>query len=81
MLPFLKNKRMSGIVMMKMKDNSPEAVKEEGEPMPDLMIAAEDLLSAIAMKDTKKVADALEAAFHICNSMPEQEENFDEVSE
>jgi galactokinase/mevalonate kinase-like predicted kinase len=82
MLPFLEPKKMAGIVMMKMKNNSSEAEKEEGEPMPEMLAAAEDILSAIAMKDAKALADALHAAFMIADSMPHEEgEHMEEEEE
>jgi hypothetical protein len=37
------------------------------------MSAADDLISAVHMKDSKAVADALKAAFEICDSMPHEE--------
>lgn len=66
MLPFLEPKKMAGIVMMKMKGNSPEASHEEGEHSPELMAAAEDLISAVHSKSASDVASALQCAMAVC---------------
>lgn len=54
------------------------ARKKEGEPMEipaehPLASAAEDLISAVHSKDANAVAQALEAAFQICDSQPHYE--------
>lgn len=41
---------------------------EEGEPKPELMTAAESLISAVHSKDAKAVAEALEAAMAILDN-------------
>lgn len=65
-LPFLKNKKISSIIIAKRgKDGNTMPMKEEGEEDPGLMSAAEDLLSAIAMKDAGAVAAALKAAMAV----------------
>lgn len=71
MLPFMEPKKLAGVVMMKMKGNSPEASHEEGEPMPELMSAAEDLIAAVHSKSAADVANALKAAMDICASQGE----------
>lgn len=82
MLPFLDKKKIASIVMLRRKPGEGlEPVKEEGEPAPELMQAAEDLLSAIAMKNAKGVASALEAAFAICDSMPHVEGEHEDLVE
>lgn len=53
-----------------------EPAEPQGEQDPMLLSAAEDLLSAIAMKDASGVAQALQAAFDMCDSMEESEGNF-----
>lgn len=73
-LPFLNARKIASVVMAKHSPDGIEVMNEEGEPMPEMMSAAEDLLSAIAMKDAKKVAECLHAAFQICDSMPVEED-------
>lgn len=71
-LPFLNHKKMASVIMTKHNsDGSNEPISEEGEHGPELMSAADDLLRAINMKDSKMVADALKAAFDICGSHEE----------
>lgn len=67
MLPFLKPKKLSAVIIHKVKPEggtTPEG--EEGEPKPELMSIAESLISAVHSKDAAAVADALEAAVHAC---------------
>lgn len=70
MLPFLKlnqDAAASGPV---------ESIKrepDEGEEYDVLESAAEDLCKAIHSKDYKAVAEALRAAFELCDSEPHQE--------
>lgn len=60
-LPFLKPDKMAGVIMMKKKGDSPmEPVSEEGEPKPELLNMAEDLIRAIHAKDAKSVAMILD---------------------
>ena len=75
MLPFLKPKAMSGVIIARKKADGGgiEPMHEEGEHEPGLMAAAEDLISAFHMKDAKAVADALVAAFHVADLMPHEE--------
>lgn len=73
MLPFLEPKKMASTIMMKMKKNSPEAIAEEGEMAPEIMSAAEDLISAVHSKSVEATAKALQAAFEIMDSMPHVE--------
>ena len=70
MLPFLKPKAVGSVVVL---DSKQKPSHEEGEHPPELMAAAEDLLSAIANKDAKAVADAMSAAFYYCDSQPHEE--------
>lgn len=46
---------------------------EEQDNDQGLMSAAEDIMSAIHAKDTSMLAQALKAAFEICDEMPHQE--------
>lgn len=68
MLPFLQPKKAASVIMAKMKPDGIEPMHEEGEEDPSLMMAAEDILSAISMKDAKALAEALKAANDIMNS-------------
>lgn len=54
-------------------DGSMEQEGEAKEPNHALLAAAEDLISAVHMKDASKVAEALDAAFEICDSSPHEE--------
>lgn len=62
-LPFLKNRRPTTIIM-----NAKEPAGDEG-----LHSAAEDLIAAVHAKDVSRVASALEAAFQMLDSAPEEE--------
>ena len=46
---------------------------EEQENDQGLISAAEDIMSAISAKDAGKLAQALKAAFEICDEMPHEE--------
>lgn len=82
MLPFLDKKKIASIVMLRRKPGEGlEPIKEEGKPAPELMQAAEDLLAAIALKSAERVANALEAAFAICDSMPHLEGEHEDIGE
>ena len=74
MLPWMQPKKSGAVIMAKMKpEGSVESMQEEGEEDPSLMVAAEDIMSAIAMKDSKALASALKAAFEILDSAPHEE--------
>lgn len=74
MLPFLAPKKIASVIVAKTKPTGGiEPKGEEGEHDPALMSAAEDLISAVHMKDAVAVADALRAAFDICDSEPHVE--------
>lgn len=61
MLPFMKPKQSGSIIQAKYSDGGMEIENEEGQHSPGIMSAAEDLISAVHMKDAKGVADALKA--------------------
>jgi len=62
MLPFLKPNKMAAVIMANRKpDGGVSDEKEEGEASPELMNMAEDLISAVHMKDAKAVAEILES--------------------
>jgi hypothetical protein len=72
MLPFLKKSQESGV------SSEPEKIRrepDEGEGFDSLEVAAEDFLFAIEKKDSKALAQALRAAFMICESEPHEEQN------
>jgi hypothetical protein len=66
MLPFLKPKKLSAIIIAKTKpEGGVEPIAEEGEQTPEMVGIAEQLISAINSKDANAVAEALQAA-HEC---------------
>lgn len=67
MLPFLNARKQAGVIIAKRVGDKTEDVHEEGEHPPGLMAAAEDALSAIAMKDAKAFASAIKAAVECCD--------------
>lgn len=73
--PFLQPKKTASIIMQKkMKAGGEvEANDDMGEIDPNLVMAAEDVLSAIAMKDANALASALYAAFEVCDAGPHEE--------
>lgn len=74
MLPFLKPKKLSAIIIHKTKpEGGTEPMHEEGEEMPELVGAAENLISAVHAKDAHATAEAIKAAFEICESYPHYE--------
>lgn len=69
MIPFLKHKleaSSSAPVESKMRE-------PDGEEYDPLHAAAEDLISAIHSKSVKAVAEALKAAFELCEMEPHAE--------
>lgn len=74
MLPFIKPKGIVSVIVAKRKpDGSTEPMHEEGQPDPRMVIAAEDLISAIHAKDANAVAGALEYAMSLGEeSAPEE---------
>lgn len=73
MLPFLRPKHQTGLMIAKMtpeghKDTDTEVSKDAG-----LEAAAADLMRGIEMKDSKKIAAAIRAAFQIVDSEPHDE--------
>lgn len=76
MLPFLKNdKKVSGIILetRRTPDQKPNEPESDDSHAP-LEACAEDILRAIASKDAKHLALALQAAYDICESAEPQEE-------
>lgn len=79
-LPFLNHRKIASVVIAKRAAGGSdiEPMHEEGEPMPEMLAVAEELLSAIAMKDAKRVAEVLHAAVQISGMMPEEAEELGE---
>lgn len=74
MLPFLKPKQIGQVVVIKAKDDGElEPIKEEAQHPPELIDAAEDLIKAVSSKDASAVADAIYAAFLVCDASPHVE--------
>lgn len=80
MLPFLSNKdkKVSGLILetRRTPDEKPDGAPEDGNA--PLHAAAEDILRAIASKDPKHLALALQAAYDICESAEPKDEESDE---
>lgn len=74
MLPFLQPKKQASVIIAKRVGDKTVPIKEEGESEPGLVAAAEDLISAINMKDAAAVAKALRAAFEICEAYEDADE-------
>lgn len=75
-LPFLKPKAssVSGIIIAHRKpDGGQEMEPEAGDDSAPLHACAEDLIRALGSKDAKAVAEALKAAYEICDSMPHED--------
>lgn len=75
-LPFLKPKNVSGYIMttkVREPDNEQKPNDSDGSVDPGLLAAAKDLITAVGTGDEKLVAQALQAAFEICDSQPHDE--------
>lgn len=75
MLPFMKPKQQVGVIV---KNRTPDApvgddTDNSSSANEGLEAAATDLIRAVHSKDIKQVADALRAAFEICDSEPHEE--------
>jgi hypothetical protein len=82
MLPFLKPKSQNAVIMAKYSPkDGVEAEKEEGGMDPGLLSAAEDMLSAIAMKDATALAKAFQDAFEMSELKPHEEGEHEELGE
>lgn len=74
MLPFLKPRQVAGVIIAKRKpDGGTETQGQEGDEMQPLEAACDDIQRALAAKDSKQLAEAIKAAFEICDSMPHEE--------
>jgi len=75
MLPFLAKKhKITQTIMAKQKaDGGLMDLPEGQENDQGLISAAEDIMSAISSKNASMLAQALKAAFEICDEMPHEE--------
>lgn len=75
MLPFLKPKQGSGVIIQSHRspDQSSDESKEVEEINPGLIACAHDMIVALHSKDSKALAMAIKAAFEICDSEPHVE--------
>ena len=79
MLPFLKPKHQTGIIIAQRKpDGKEELHGPEDQEDAGLEAAAADLIRAVHAKDEAAVAAALRAAFEICDSEPHEEGEHEE---
>lgn len=75
MLPFLRPKKMSAVIMASAKpEGGMEDKGMEGEPNPGLVSAMEDFISAVHMKDASAAAKAWAAADEISDMDDESPE-------
>lgn len=78
MLPFLKNKTKNGTGIVERLHRPEDSYKQQqteetSTDSNDLEICAIDILKAIKTNDIKGLADAIKAAFEICDSQPHVE--------
>lgn len=75
MLPFLKNKQASvaGLIMKTRDPDEKQDVEGPDEASAAIESCAQELIRAVHARDVKAVADALEDAFSILDSMPHVE--------
>ena len=74
MLPFFKPKKLASVIIATRKPDGTVMPKhEETEHEDGIMSVAEDLISAVHMKDASMVATALKAAFEIMEEAPHEE--------
>ncbi len=76
MLPFLRKKSEASQPGIIMKTRTPDATTEPevgDESDHAIEAAASDLIDAVHSKDIKRTADAIKAAFEICESQPHEE--------
>ena len=82
MLPFLKPKKVVGVIMAKAtKDGSLEISHEEGKLPPEMLEVAQDLMKALEAKDAEGVGQALVAAAHLADTMPHLEGEHEDIGE
>lgn len=81
LLPFMKKKTpQTGVIVQDLSPKSENTQEnQEDNSNEDLEICAMDIMSAIAKKDIKGLATALQAMFEIMESQPHEEENNEEI--
>lgn len=72
MISLLQKKQASASASMPVEVRKPDEGSEDQE-YDGLQSAADDLISAIHSKNPKLVAEALKAAFEICDSYPHED--------
>lgn len=83
MLPFLKPKSISGLIISKRTpDAGPQEQHSEGNEDQGIDACSADLIRAVHAKDTKAVTSALKAAFELMDSSEDEEsgESYDELN-
>lgn len=76
MLPFLKPKAVSGVIISHRKPlggQTEEPTDDEGQEDAAMQAAAQDIITAIHNNDSTHLAHALRAAFQILDSEPHDE--------
>lgn len=73
MLPFLKKNKEASVSMPAETITRESDHEEAGDEIDMLHYAADDLIKAIHSKSPKAVAEALKAAFDICDALPHYE--------
>ena len=72
MLPFMQKRKTPMVIVEQMKTTE-EPESDKDYQIQAVEAAAQDLITAIASKNVRAVAEALRAAFEICDSMPHEE--------
>lgn len=73
-IPFLKHKQGAAQAIMTTKVRTPDAPETaEDQSNQGLLAAARDLITAIQSGDEKLVAQAIQAAFELCENQPHNE--------
>lgn len=75
MLPFLKPKSVSGLIVQKRKSDGSQEMPQDPQEQDSsgLEACAEDMIRAFHTKDAKALASAFQSAFEICDSQPHEE--------
>jgi hypothetical protein len=74
MLPYLKPRRVAGLIVAKTKPQGGiEDLHEAGSEDEAIIACAEDMIRAMHAKDAKSLASALKAAFEIVDALPHVE--------
>ncbi len=73
LLPFLQPKKLAASIIAKRHSDGTKEEHKEDEHHPELMGAAEDMISAVHAKDTHKVASAMKRAHEHLNPKEQKE--------